>query len=196
MASPSNTTHSTITLVPLMNSLLPLHSIASPYLKAARLFYRSTTAIAHSLSSDRALSLYKKTAWLAWLLAQLAFWASILAMKQTLLFGQAARRYYEAEWSSDVETIVNWLLTYPDQCIEPSDSEEKDAPGAPDAIATSIPQNIQVILGSDRTTTNKLRAVATQCNINWRHAHSHNKHMSNQEIRNALAAFPTILKQL
>ena len=121
---------------------------------------------------------------------KLTFWASIVFGGMTLIL----RDETFIQWKP---TIVNWLLSYPDQCIQhPHDALANQQEEAPLAIAPSISQNIQVILSSNRSATNKLRAIASNCNIIWRNAHGHNKHLSNKEIRAALAQFPAILKQL
>ncbi|TVQ07887.1 MAG: hypothetical protein EA368_13150, partial [Leptolyngbya sp. DLM2.Bin27] len=56
-----------------------------------------------------------------------------------------------------------------------------------DAAATIHPDQVQAVLNSTGTATNKLRALATLANLQWRHARGHKKHMRNGDIRSALA---------
>jgi hypothetical protein len=54
-----------------------------------------------------------------------------------------------------------------------------------DAAATIHPDQVQAIVNSTGTSTNKLRALA---NLPWRHSRGKGKHMSNSDIRSALAS--------
>jgi hypothetical protein len=54
--------------------------------------------------------------------------------------------------------------------------------------ATAIhPDQVQAVINSTGTLTNKLRTLATLANLQWRHTRGHKKHMRNSDIRAALA---------
>ncbi|MGB6014085.1 MAG: hypothetical protein WBG32_05095, partial [Nodosilinea sp.] len=67
-----------------------------------------------------------------------------------------------------------------------------------DAAATIHPDQVQTVIGGSGTLTNKLRALASLANIQWRHSRGKGKHMSNSDIRSALAPLiaPDLLAQL
>ena len=77
---------------------------------------------------------------------------------------------------------------------EPSVTVEDDkisatierAPLAPETTAAAIPETLQAIVTSDRTTTTKLRKIATYYKISWRNTRGNGKHSTNSTIREAL----------
>ncbi|MGB3310479.1 MAG: hypothetical protein WA939_13500, partial [Nodosilinea sp.] len=50
------------------------------------------------------------------------------------------------------------------------------------------PDQVQTVLNSTGTATNKLRTLANLVNLQWRHSRGKGKHMSNSDIRSALAS--------
>lgn len=206
-------------------SLQPLYT---PYAKAGRTIAEFAIATYDALTSDRAKAIYaiirdraQEIGTILWVVAQLAFWFSILAGLYTIQAGRQFRAYYQTEWAD----TVNWILTYPDRCLETEDLsvtpvvlddvatvEATVQVGQTEALAlvpvvtevivsetainSDIPEAIQAILDSDRTKTAKLRAIATHFDIRWRNARGQGRHMLNAEIQTALNDHPAILATL
>lgn len=181
--------------------LSTLDTLYRPYTIAGRTLYTFAIATHTTLTSDQAKEHYKT----AWLLTQLAFWLTVLAGVYTIEAGRKFRAYYEAEWSRDVNRLVDWIATYPDRCI---DEGTTDSPAEVLEIATPakieasvdaddvIPEVIQSILDSDCKMTKKLRAIATHFDIKWRNARGEGKHLLNADIKTALSGHPAILAAL
>ncbi|MGF1522664.1 MAG: hypothetical protein ACFBSF_10150 [Leptolyngbyaceae cyanobacterium] len=182
----------------LQTTFEPLYA---PYIEAAHQLHTYEIATYDALTSDTAKDLYK----IIWILIQVIFWLSVLAAIYTL------------KWASDVNRLIHWVITYPDRCLaseEPSDnlasSLEPLEPSTADEISvtlentqtstnhtdTTLPKRVQTILNCEWTTTQKLRNIATFYGIRWRNARGEGKHLTNANIRAALAAYPAILTVL
>ncbi|NJK72075.1 MAG: hypothetical protein HC926_01295 [Synechococcaceae cyanobacterium SM2_3_60] len=124
----------------------------------------------------------------------------------TLQAGKAARRYYEAEWATEVGALALRIdralapldggATLPQADELPQASPCTPAPDrivdpavALDAAATIHPDQVQSVINGTSTVTNKLRSLASLADITWRHARGKGKHMSNSDIRTALTPF-------
>lgn len=114
-------------------------TIAAPFGRAAVLTadavvlgLRTATAdsvrLYRALTSEKAIALYQT----AWLIAQLAFWLLVLAGQYTVVAIRACRRYYQAEWASDIQRLIRqvWLRQEAPACaampmaIAPAATEE------------------------------------------------------------------------
>lgn len=95
----------------LFNAIL----IAEPFIQAAVISTRATKttakntvwfyqALAKTLTSEEAVIVYETL----WLLCQLTFWSTLLAIKCTIQAGRAFRRYYEAKWANTDD--IQWLI--------------------------------------------------------------------------------------
>ncbi len=179
--------------------------LLAPYATAATILATATRNTWQVLRSDRALDIYRTLS----ILLQIAGWLAFLACLYTLQAGKAARRFYEAEWATE----ANALALRIDRALAPADggaalpqaderhqdSLTNPAPDrvvafsnhavALDAAATIHPDQVQAIIGDSGTLTNKLRALASLANIQWRHSRGKGKHMRNSDIRSALTPF-------
>jgi hypothetical protein len=135
----------------------------------------------------RALDIYRTLS----ILLQVAGWLAFLTCLYTLQAGKAARRYYEAEWATETNALAQRI----DRALDPADGGAtlpqasalpQDSPSNP-APDTINPDQMQAVLNSTGTLTNKLRALASLTNLQWRHTRGHKKHMRNGDIRSALA---------
>ncbi len=185
--------------------------LVAPYVTAATILATAARHTWQALRSDRALDLYRTLS----ILLQITGWLAYLACLLTLQAGKAARRYYEAEWATEVGALalrIDRALTPLDggatlpQADElpqvspctPAPDRVVDPAVALDAAATIHPDQVQAVLNSTGTSTNKLRALANLINLPWRHSRGKGKHMSNSDIRSALAPLiaPDLLAQL
>lgn len=185
--------------------------LLAPYATAATILATAIRNTWQVLRSDRALDLYRTLS----ILLQIVGWLAYIACLLTLLSGKAARRYYEAEWATEVGALALRIdralapldggATLPQADELPQVSPCTPAPDrivdhavALDAAATIHPDQVQTILNSTGTSTNKLRALANLANIPWRHFRGKGKHMLNSDIRSALAPLiaPYLLAQL
>ena len=146
-------------------------------------------------TSQTAKDLYKTL----WVIAQVAFWMTVLAALYTRQASRWFRAYYQAEWADAVQST----LTYPDRCLDLSpalvgtaDTSSEHSGEGPGEGDEALPENVASILNSDRSSTAKLRAIASLCNIPWRNARGHGKHMLNQDIKQALTAYPKLYQAL
>ena len=151
--------------------------LLSPYATAATILATATRNTWQVLRSNRALDFYRTIA----ILLQVAGWLAFLACLYTLQAGRAARRFYEAEWATE----ANALALRIDRALAPLDGgatlpqdderhQDSLSNPAPDRVvafsdhAVAIhPDQVQTILNSTSTATNKLRALA---NLQWRHS--------------------------
>ena len=176
--------------------------LLAPYATAATILDTATRHTWQALRCDRALDIYRTLS----ILIQVAGWLAFLACLYTLQAGKAARRYYEAECAAEVNALalridralapLNGGATLPQADALPQDSPSNPAPEVvvaflDDAIATTStainPNQVQAVINSTGTLTNKLRALASLANLQWRHTRGHKKHMRNGDIRTALA---------
>jgi hypothetical protein len=191
--------------------------LLTPYATAATILATATRNTWQVLRSDRALDVYRTIA----ILLQVAGWLAFLACLYTLHAGRAARRFYEAQWATDANALAHRI----DRSLLPLDGgaalpqvderhQDSHTNPAPDrvvaflddavaldstaAAATIHPDQVQAVIGGSGTLTNKLRALASLANIQWRHSRGHKKHMRNGDLRAALAPLiaPDLLAQL
>jgi hypothetical protein len=186
--------------------------LLAPYAIASRILGSTAHNTYLALKSDRALDLYRTIA----ILLQVAGWLAFLACLYTLQAGKAARRFYEAEWAAEANALalridnalakpLHWRIApldggaaLPQADERHQDSHTNPAPDrvvafsdhavALDTAATIHPDQVQAVIGGSGTLTNKLRALAALANIQWRHSRGKGKHMSNSDIRSALAS--------
>lgn len=172
-----------------------------PYAKAGRTITEFVIATYTTLTSDRAQEIYT----IIWVVLQLAFWFTVLAVLYTVKAGRGFRAYYEAEWAKDVNRLSDWVLTYPDRCLKFEIEEPRTTGVALTRVATPteaadieavIPQEVQLILESDCTKTIKLRKIASFYKIPWRGVREDGKHLRNKDIQAALSDYPNILAAL
>jgi hypothetical protein len=146
----------------------------------------------------RALDIYRTLS----ILLQVAGWLAFLACLYTLQAGRAARRVYEAEWAAEAYALALRI----DRSLLPLDGgaalpqvderlQDSSCNSAPDRVvafsdhAIAIhPDPVQTVLNSTGNLTNKLRALASLANLQWRLSRGKGKHMSNGDIRSALAS--------
>ena len=195
--------------------------LLAPYATAATILATATRHTWQALRCDRAINIYRIIS----ILLQVAGWLAFLTCLYTLQAGKAARRYYEAEWATEANTLALRIdralapldggATLHQADVLPQDSPSNPAPDRvvaflddADAIAfnttaattaTAInPDQVQAVLNSTGTLTNKLRTLASLANLQWRHSRGHKKHMRNGDIRSALAPLiaPDLLAQL
>lgn len=170
--------------------------LLAPYVIASSILVSATRNTYLALKSDRAIDTYRTV----WILLQITAWLAFLAYLYTLQAGRAARRFYDAEWATEVGTLALRI----DRALDPVDGVVlNDAialdtaaallnlPSADPSVEMAIinPNQVQAIIGGSGTLTNKLRSLASLVGIAWRHARGKNKHMRNGEIRAALAPF-------
>ena len=135
--------------------LTMLSTLARPYFIAAHTLSQWAITLRLAVTSQTAKDLYKTL----WIVAQVAFWMTVLAALYTRQAGRWFRAYYQAEWADTVQSI----LIYPDRCIDASPAltstadSSSEHPGEGDE---ALPENVASILNSDRTSTAKLRALA------------------------------------
>lgn len=182
--------------------------LLAPYATAATILATAARHTWQALRCDRAHDIYRTIS----ILLQVAGWLAFLACLYTHQGGKAARRYYEAEWAAE----ANALALRIDRALAPldggatlpqADALPQDSPSnpAPDRVVASLdnaidldtaavttstainPDQVQAILNSTGTLTNKLRALASLANLQWRHSRGHKKRMRNGDIRSALA---------
>ncbi|MBE9110527.1 hypothetical protein IQ273_13990 [Nodosilinea sp. LEGE 07298] len=157
--------------------------LLAPYATAATILANATRYTWHALRCDRALDVYRTIA----ILLQVAGWLAFLACLYTLHAGRAARRVYEAEWATEANALARRIdrsllpldggAALPQADERHQDSLSNPAPDrvvafsnhavALDAAATIHPDQVQAVLNSTSTATNKLRALA---NLQWRHS--------------------------
>ena len=191
--------------------------LLAPYATAATILATATRNTWQVLRSDRALDVYRTIA----ILLQVAGWLAFLACLYTLQAGKAARRFYEAEWATEAYALAlridrSLLPLDGGAALPQADERHQDSHTnlAPDrvvafldnalaldsttAAATIHPDQVQAVIGGSGTLTNKLRALASLANIQWRHSRGHKKHMRNGDLRAALAPLiaPDLLAQL
>lgn len=185
-----------------MNTLNALLHSLRPFAIAASITFNSAIAIAQltrntvrtvhaALTSEGVIATYRT----AWIGLQLAFWLAVAAGLLTVQAGRRFRAYYEAEWAADVQ----WLIDYPDRCITtPVETVEAVVEAFLDdtldleTAATAIglnPDHVQTVINGSGTATKKLRGLASLAGIPWRNARGKGKHMSNANIRSAMAPF-------
>jgi hypothetical protein len=185
--------------------------LLAPYATAATILATATRHTWQALRCDRALDCYRTIS----ILLQVAGWLAFLACLYTLQAGKAARRFYEAEWAAEANALaqhidralapLNGGATLPQADALPQDSPSNPAPDRAVAFLDSAlakplhwrialdsadaihPDQVQAVLNSTGTLTNKLRALASLANLQWRHTRGHKKHMRNSDIRAALA---------
>ncbi|MBD2233794.1 hypothetical protein [Phormidium tenue] len=172
--------------------------LLAPYATAATILATAIRNTWQVLRSDRAINVYRTLS----ILLQIAGWLAFLACLYALQAGKAARRFYEAEWAAEAYALALRI----DNAIAPldggatlpqADERHQDSPSnpAPDRVvafsdhAIAIhPDQVQTVLNSTGTATNKLRTLANLVNLQWRHSRGKGKHMSNSDIRSALAS--------
>ncbi|WOD36897.1 hypothetical protein [Nodosilinea sp. E11] len=165
--------------------------LLAPYAIAPSILANASRHTWQVLRSDRALDVYHTLS----ILLQIAGWLAFLACLYTLQAGKAARRFYEAQWATEAYALALRI----DNAIDPLDGgaalPQADVNSAatlldlPSTSSTTIhPDQVQAILNSTGTATNKLRALANLVNLQWRHSRGHKKHMRNGDIRSALAS--------
>ncbi len=176
--------------------------LVAPYVTAATILATAARHTWQALRSDRAIDLYRTLS----ILLQIAGWLAYIACLLTLQGGKAARRYYEAEWATEVGALalrIDRALTPLDggATLPQADELPQDSPCTPapdrvvapavalDAAATIHPDKVQSVINGTSTVTNKLRSLASLADIAWRHARGKGKHMSNSDIRTALTPF-------
>ena len=176
--------------------------LLAPYAIASRILATATRHTWQALRCDRALDFYRTLS----ILLQIAGWLAFLACLYTLQAGKAARRFYEAEWATEAYAMALRIdrsllpldggAALPQADERHQDSHTNPAPDrivdhavALDAAATIHPNQVQAVINGSGTLTNKLRALATLANLQWRHTRGHKKHMRNGDIRAALAPF-------
>ena len=179
--------------------------LLAPYATAATILDTATRNTWQVLRSDRALDCYHTIA----ILLQVAGWLAFLACLYTLQAGKAARRFYEAQWATEANALAlridRSLLPLDGGAALPQvderhqDSHTNPAPDrvvafsdhavALDAAVTIHLDQVQTVIGDSGTLTNKLRALASLANIQWRHSRGKGKHMRNNDIRSALTPF-------
>ncbi len=184
----------------LVTRLLAPYVIAATILATAT---RHTWQAWQALRCDRALDIYRTIS----ILLQVGGWLAFLACLYTLQAGKAARHFYEAEWAAEAYALalrIDRVLVPLDggATLTQADALPQDSPSnhAPDRVVAFLdyaitipttttihPDQVQAILNSTGTLTNKLRALATLANLQWRHTRGHKKHMRNSDIRSALA---------
>ena len=128
-----------------------MYPLFRPYTVAAHILSEGAIATVDTFTSQTAKDLYKTL----WLIAQVAFWMTVLAVLYTRQAGQWFRAYYEAEWADTVQSI----LTYPDRCLDlsPARVGTADSPSEhPVEGDEALPETMTRILNSDRTSTAKL----------------------------------------
>ncbi|MEL7314619.1 MAG: hypothetical protein AAFN08_06670 [Cyanobacteria bacterium J06559_3] len=108
-----------------------LQPFYQPFVDAARLLDEYGVAIYEALTSDTAKDIYKTL----WILIQVAFWLSVLAVRYTIKLVCQFKAYYDAEWSQDVNRLIQWVITYPDRCLE-SECTPTDESPTPDTTTT------------------------------------------------------------
>ncbi|TVQ07877.1 MAG: hypothetical protein EA368_13100 [Leptolyngbya sp. DLM2.Bin27] len=123
------------------------------------------------------------------ILLQVAGWLAFLACLYTLQAGKAARRFYEAEWAAEANALalridnalakpLHWRIapldggaTLPQADALPQDSLSNPAPDRVVAFSDHAiaihPDQVQTVINSTRTLTNKLRTLV---NLQWRHS--------------------------
>jgi hypothetical protein len=178
--------------------------LLAPYATAATILATATRNTWQVLRSERAINVYRTLS----ILLQIAGWLAFLACLYTLQAGKAARRFYEAEWATEANALALRIdrsllpldggTALPQADERHQDSHTNPAPDrvvafldnalALDAAATIHPDQVQTVIGGSGTLTNKLRALASLANIQWRHSRGKGKHMSNSDIRSALAS--------
>ncbi|MEA5451917.1 hypothetical protein VB780_25295 [Leptolyngbya sp. CCNP1308] len=180
--------------------------LLAPYATAATILATATRNTWQALRSDRAIDVYRTLS----ILLQIAGWLAFLACLYTLQAGKAARRFYEAEWATEAYALAlridRSLLPLDGGAALPQADErhpDSHTNPAPDrvvafsdhALAKPLhgriaihPDQVQTVLNSTGTATNKLRTLANLVNLQWRHSRGKGKHMSNSDIRSALAS--------
>ena len=163
-----------------------LTRLLAPYAVAAAILATATRNTWQVLRSDRALDVYRTIA----ILLQVTGWLAFLACLYTLQAGRAARRFYEAEWATEANALalrIDRSLLPPDggAALPQADERHQDSLSNPapdrvvafsdhavalDAAATIHPDQVQTVLNSTGTATNKLRALANLVNLQWRHS--------------------------
>lgn len=178
--------------------------LLAPYATAATILDTATRHTWQALRCDRALDIYRTIS----ILLQVAGWLAFLACLYTLQAGKAARRFYEAEWATEAYALalridrsllpLNGGAALPQADERHQDSHTNPAPDrvvafSDHAVAKPLhgriaiyPDQVQTVLNS--TATNKLRTLANLVNLQWRHSRGKGKHMSNSDIRSALAS--------
>jgi hypothetical protein len=177
--------------------------LLAPYVIAATILDTATRHTWQASRCDRALDIYRTIS----ILLQVAGWLAFLTCLYTLQAGKAARHFYEAEWAAEAYALalrIDRVLVPLDggATLTQADALPQDSPSnpAPDRVVAFLdyaitipttttihPDQVQAILNSTGTLTNKLRALATLANLQWRHTRGHKKHMRNSDIRSALA---------
>lgn len=188
--------------------------LLAPYATAATILATATRHTWQALRCDRALDIYRTIS----ILLQVAGWLAFLACLYTLQAGKAARRFYEAEWATEANALAlridrSLLPLDGGAALPQADERHQDSLSNPapdrvvafsdhavalDAAVTIHLDQVQTVIGGSGTLTNKLRALASLANIQWRHSRGKGKHMSNSDIRSALAPLiaPDLLAQL
>ena len=180
--------------------------LLAPYATAATILATAIRNTWQVLRSDRALDFDRTLS----ILLQIAGWLAFLACLYPLQPGTAARRFYEAEWATEAYALALRIdnaiapldggAALPQADALPQDSLSNPAPDrvvdfSDHALAKPLhgriaihPDQVQAVIGGSGTLTNKLRALASLANIQWRHSRGKGKHMSNSDIRSALAS--------
>ncbi len=181
--------------------------LLAPYATAATILATATRNTWQALRSDRAINVYRTLS----ILLQIAGWLAFLACLYTLQAGKAARRFYEAEWATEANALAlridrSLLPLYSGTALPQANERHQDSHTnpAPDrvvafadhALAKPLhgriaihPDQVQTVLNSTGTATNKLRTLANLVNLQWRHSRGKGKHMRNSDIRSALTPF-------
>lgn len=168
-----------------------LSTLARPYFIAAHTLSQWAITLRLAVTSQTAKDLYKTL----WIIAQVAFWMTVLAVLYTRQVGRSFRAYYQAEWANTVQSII----TYPDRCLDASPAlvDTADSSSEPPALSLdSLPSQVRLILDRDRKPTAILRAIASFYDITWRNARGPGKHLLNQQIKQALNAYPNLYQAL
>ncbi|NEQ48189.1 MAG: hypothetical protein F6K00_33515 [Leptolyngbya sp. SIOISBB] len=166
-------------------------TLAKPYQIAAHALCQGAIMAYQAVTSKTAQDLYKTL----WIIAQVAFWMTVLAVLYTRQVVRSLRAYYQAEWADTVQLII----TYPDRCLDTSPAllDTADSSSEPPALSLdSLPSQVRLILDSDRKPTAMLRAIASFYDITWRNARGPGKHLLNQQIKQALNAYPHVYQAL
>lgn len=188
-------------------------TIAEPFARAAVLTadaitYGIETAVVdavrlyRALTSERAIAVYETL----WLLCQLAFWLTVLAAEYTVKAGRAFRRYYQAEWATDVAWLIHQVWPQDSAADEPVETAVKLIQEAQAMIATPVKVEAKVMPipepGAEATdatpapaipdyqtmTSPALRRVCSDKDIRWRNAHGKGKHLKKAEMLEALTS--------
>jgi hypothetical protein len=174
-----------------------LQTLYRPYEIAGCTVSEFAISTYETLTSQQAQRVYRDAWTITRVVAQVTALALYASGLYTIIAGHAFRRYYEAEWSADVQRF----LSYPDRCIDEGVTDETEAleiatTTPVEASVDIIPEAVQTILDSDCKMTKKLREIASYYGISWRNARGKGKHLRNGDIRALLSPYSAVLAAL